>query len=302
MIHSKKHDVRTCVLKMPQRSRAKANRKAEDLVCRPHVSDGDVLDVLRLWHFKTNRIRKNVIPAGKQSVPSETLGLVRSRDGRILATRNTQKYVSVFTLLCKWMRQHTPRELTMPFPFTSISMNFDYAAKTHRDGNNLGPSMTKAFGDFTFGELMYWKDDDGHLPLERLRVSDAECLNTRRCLVLFDGLRAHAVSPFAGERHSLVFFSINNYNKAKSGVVEFLADALIEWPSDAANRYYAGLLGPARGYTPGYKSQSIRRFLCMAEKEQVRQWRTTTILMLGTLMTEVAAFIVTVGALRATCH
>ena len=115
---------------MPRRSRTKANRRAEDIVCRPHVSDSDVLDVLRLWHFKTNRIRNNVIPEGKQSVPSETLGLVRSRDGRILATGNTQKYVSVFTLLCKWMRQHTPSDMTLPFPFTSISMNYAYADRT----------------------------------------------------------------------------------------------------------------------------------------------------------------------------
>ena len=32
------------------------------------------------------------------------------------------------------------------FKFTSLSLNKNYAAKIHRDENNLGPSMIAAFG------------------------------------------------------------------------------------------------------------------------------------------------------------
>ena len=30
----------------------------------------------------------------------------------------------------------------------SISLNFDYGAAVHRDGNNAGPSLARALGDF----------------------------------------------------------------------------------------------------------------------------------------------------------
>ena len=41
------------------------------------------------------------------------------------------------------------------FPFTSISLNYNYAAKLHRDGNNAGPSLTRSLGVFNGGGLFY---------------------------------------------------------------------------------------------------------------------------------------------------
>ena len=43
--------------------------------------------------------------------------------------------------------------LAQDFPFTSISLNYNYAARLHRDGNNAGVSFTRSFGNFTGGEL-----------------------------------------------------------------------------------------------------------------------------------------------------
>ena len=77
-----------------------------------------------------------------------------------------------------------------------------YAAKAHRDANNLGPSIVKAFGKFTGGELLYWPDDNGHDNIEKLIRTSADKFDARRELVLFSGLRCHAVAPFEGERYS----------------------------------------------------------------------------------------------------
>ena len=47
------------------------------------------------------------------------------------------------------------------------------------------------------------------MELDKLKESDAVRIDTRNNFALFDGLRAHQVEPFSGERYSLVFFSIN---------------------------------------------------------------------------------------------
>ena len=74
-----------------------------------------------------------------------------------------------------------------------------YAARRHRDGNNAGPSLTRSFGTFSGGRLLYFPDDDGRHQLEDLKQQDAVPLDTRLGFVLFDGCRAHSVEPFYGE-------------------------------------------------------------------------------------------------------
>ena len=58
--------------------------------------------------------------------------------------------------------------LCCSFPFTSISVNYNYAARAHRDSGNVGQSLTKAFGNFRGGALNYWAQDEGSLSLEEL--------------------------------------------------------------------------------------------------------------------------------------
>ena len=156
--------------------------------------------------FGRNKIRMNVFPEGATSVHSDTLGLVRSRDGRVVVSRMTTKNSDVFRLLCKWIRDQLPALYSMPFVFTGISVNFGYAARKHRDGNNVGPSMTKSFGNFAGGGLKYWPNDDGLCNLDQLRERNAMHVDTKRSMLLFDGHRCHSVAPFSGERYSLVFF------------------------------------------------------------------------------------------------
>ena len=115
----------------------------------------------------------------------------------------TRKYPSVLRMLAVWLHDSRPASLAMDFPFTSVSVNYAYAARKHRDGFNAGPSLTKAIGAFDGGRLFQWPDDDGRTALEALRQQDAIALDTKE-FVLFDRRRAHEVEAFRGERYSLV--------------------------------------------------------------------------------------------------
>ena len=97
-----------------------------------------------------------MFPSGASSVESDTLGLVRSRTGQVVSTALTRKHPAVYEIFCRWLREHQPAIFEHPFPSTSISVNHGYAARKHRDAYNSGPSMTKAFGLFEGGRLLYW--------------------------------------------------------------------------------------------------------------------------------------------------
>ena len=112
-----------------------------------------------------------------------------------------------------------------------------------------------------------------------MTLDDARPLDTKRYLVLFDGLRAHTVTPFDGERYSLVFFSVNHYDRARSTVVKALVGSGAQWPNYTSLKYYALLIGPPKGYVA--PSQSILRFLGRLEREPVLKWIGRTLLTLG---------------------
>ena len=83
------------------RSRRVANQRAVDLLAKESIADDDVLLVLRAWLFKQSQSRPNVTPPGATSVQSDTLGLVRTRMGKVVASRFTQKYPAVFMLFAR---------------------------------------------------------------------------------------------------------------------------------------------------------------------------------------------------------
>ena len=112
------------------RSRRRANEAARAALKRGSITDADVLETLRQWRFPRNSTRRNVLPVGDSFVHSDNLGLVRSRDGRIVVTAATRKNPHVLQLLARWLRDHRPAELQRDFLFSSISMNYDYAARS----------------------------------------------------------------------------------------------------------------------------------------------------------------------------
>ena len=189
-------------------------------------------------------------------------------------SRLTRRYPAVFELFCYWVRRTWP--LALPFPFTSISVNYGYAAKLHRDVNNVGPSLTKAFGVFHGGALKYWEHDDGHLPLEELNQFSATVLQTGNALCLFDGRRGHEVEPFKGERYSFVFFCTRAFARAREDAVAFVSGLGAHMPTSASLER-APCLAPPRGYDLGRLQTSMREVCGMDAMPTYISWRVASL-------------------------
>eukprot|EP00931_Biecheleriopsis_adriatica_P035804 TRINITY_DN20627_c0_g1_i1.p1 TRINITY_DN20627_c0_g1~~TRINITY_DN20627_c0_g1_i1.p1 ORF type:complete len:399 (-),score=82.35 TRINITY_DN20627_c0_g1_i1:112-1272(-) len=183
---------------------------------RRKVSNQDCVKVLRKWAFRKNEARLNVMPEGSTFVHSDTLGLIRARDGRYMATEPSVLYPNVFTLFNRWVQDQKPSKYQKPFCFTSISVNYAYAARIHRDQGNHGPSMGAALGKFTGGRLNAWEDDDKTLDLEQLLEVKPKILDVSKGPTLFDGRRAHSVE--------------------------------VEFPTDSSMEYYMKQTPPPKGY------------------------------------------------------
>jgi len=214
------------------------------------ITNDDCLRILRKWAFRKNEARQNVMPEGTTFVHSDTLGLIRCRDGRYIATEPTVAYPHVMGIFNRWLKDHVSKDFKRPFPFTSISVNYAYAAKIHRDQGNHGPSMGAALGNFTGGRLQYWEDDDKSIELDDLLEQQPNiAVDVAHGPKLFDGRRAHAVEPFKGERFSLVFFSYGKFWKAPKEVQDCLTSCGVTFPTDDSMKYWTGCLAPPKGYS-----------------------------------------------------
>ena len=136
-----------------QRGRLIADATAAQILERAavdggRITDDDILRVFRQWRFKKNDVRTNVLPEGKPWVFSDTLGLIRDRCGKYMLT-GPSRYLKVCRVLNRWMKDN----LSSAFCCTSISLNKGYAARLHRDSNNVGPSICRAIGNFKGGRL-----------------------------------------------------------------------------------------------------------------------------------------------------
>ena len=78
------------------RSRRSADVLAQERLKQSRISDDGVLAVLRMWHFKENKTRTNVIPEGATSVHKGIHYVVRSRTAPVVATQLALKYQCAF--------------------------------------------------------------------------------------------------------------------------------------------------------------------------------------------------------------
>merc|ERR1712151_789522 len=123
--------------------------------------------------------------------------------------------------------------------YMGINLNANYAGRRHCDGNNEGPSAIQAFGKFTGGMLKYWPKD---LKVAGKPQPSVEDLNSDDCvahkidnkMLIFDGNRAHEVTPFKGNRFSVVYFSTQGYGKFKPADVKQLKSFGFVWPTTAS--------------------------------------------------------------------
>lgn len=202
-----------------------------------HVSDDDLTSVLEWWGFARNGARLNVMQEGQTWVYSDTLGLLRDRCGDIHLTSSTVRYPEVVTLINTWLTNRLPKE-AQPFVWTSLNVNKNYAANIHRDGNNFGPSMISAFGDFSGGQLNYFPDDDGKGdPAKLMKGHKKETMNLGEGLALFNGNCAHSVEDFKGNRFSIVFFALGCHSKMKDAERTSLKNIGFSVPKKDQNPY-----------------------------------------------------------------
>ena len=90
-------------------------------------------------------------------------------------------------------------------------------------------------------------------------------IDTRSNYALFDGCRGHRVEQFsAGERYSLVFFSLNVWHK---GPRDQMPEGTV-YPTQDSLKYFSDLLSPARGQGNG----SILALLGKQVKPQALFW------------------------------
>jgi len=204
------------------------------------VTDEEFTHVLKCWGFTRNTSRVNVMQEGVQYVWSDTLGLLRDRQGDIHLTRSTHAYPEFPQLMSKWLSDRLPATEAKSFKWTSFNVNKDYATKIHRDGNNFGPSMISAFGDYSGGQLKYYVHDDCKIDLEKLEAKTSEKaaqLDLKSGLAMFNGNSAHSVNDFEGNRFSVVFFCLGCHAGMKKEDRQKLLDLGIAAPEPNENPY-----------------------------------------------------------------
>ena len=100
----------------------------------------------------------NVTPNGAP-VCGFSMGLVFGLGGLGLkVSKVSQEFPWLTKLLTRYIASTVPDK---SFKFSSLQVNYNYAARRHVDGNNLGPSYIQALGEHTGGEL--WTGDQGVL-------------------------------------------------------------------------------------------------------------------------------------------
>lgn len=203
------------------------------------ITDEEMLKVLKRWSFFKNPWRTNVMKKGQHWVYSDTLGLLRDRQGDIHLTAPTRRYPQVAELFARWLTDRLPKDVK-GFKFTSMNVNCNYAAQLHRDAGNFGPSFIRAFGDFSGGKLNYWPEDEGApTPLEKSGLTTANRVqfDLGKDLALFNGNCAHSVEPFEGDRYSIVWFTLGCHDKISEESRQKLSQLGIPCPSPTEDPY-----------------------------------------------------------------
>jgi hypothetical protein len=167
--------------------------------------------------------RPNVTPVPGKPVTGFCLGAVYVLGGVGMATSNVSLAFPALTqCVTAWVRGSLPdRE----FPFSSIQINYNYMARKHVDGNNIGPSYIIALGPHAGGGL--WTADqyvhsvdaaDGSAVVKS--GGGPAVLDAKGAWCLFNGNAEHAtepVAPLPGRsdymRVSVIVFSNSSYNK-----------------------------------------------------------------------------------------
>ena len=148
-----------------------------------------VLENLENTSFPLCNTRKNVCSSKNRAF---ALGQVNYRGQHFLQgklkgpSRYNKKFPELYKNIKLLIKYYYPN-----FKYTTIQVNKNVMSMPHVDKNNVGPSKIIALGDFTGGELYI----------------EGVPFNIKNKWKSFNGNKGHWVSPFKGERYSLVFFT-----------------------------------------------------------------------------------------------
>ena len=201
-----------------KKSLARAEAAARDALAENDASTARVEAVLCGLDEWPTQARPNVSP-NEKPVTGMCLGAVNVLGGvGMQVSAVSQNFPKLTELVAAWTRAELPG-----FPFSSLQINYNYAAKKHVDGNNIGPSYIVSLGDHEGGGL--WvadtfvekaTDDGGTV----LRGGGGEAVvECHRRWSLFDGNSEHMTLPFSPAanggmtRVSVVAFSHSSYNR-----------------------------------------------------------------------------------------
>jgi len=109
----------------------------------------------------------------------------------------SQNFQNLTRLVCAWTAKELP-----DFPFSSLQINYNYAAKKHVDGNNIGPSHIISLGDHAGGEL--WVADCVEIKFTARSYRIAASTSTPSTRRLLDGVAVsvpHRSTEPARPRH-----------------------------------------------------------------------------------------------------
>lgn len=154
----------------------------------PPEAFAPLLEELRRKPLEVNRYRKHAGDGRSQS-----WGVINRRCAEPDYSRMCWRRPALYKLLLEFGEKY------VPFPFTSITVNQNYAAKPHYDRGNLGESYLVAFGSYSGGELEILEGE-----------SKGKFDICRKPVVEDFSLVLHQVLPFEGERYSLVFYTFWN--------------------------------------------------------------------------------------------
>jgi hypothetical protein len=126
-----------------QTARVIANEVAKRKLAAKRYTEKDVLEVLQTWGFADNDTRLNVLPEGVKTIHSDTLGILRMRNGTYRIFDPTTRYEFVTKLINAWFNAHKGKGIPADFTFTGININHNYAGRRHRDANNEGPLRSR---------------------------------------------------------------------------------------------------------------------------------------------------------------
>eukprot|EP00930_Biecheleria_cincta_P072532 TRINITY_DN59912_c0_g1_i1.p1 TRINITY_DN59912_c0_g1~~TRINITY_DN59912_c0_g1_i1.p1 ORF type:complete len:542 (+),score=97.85 TRINITY_DN59912_c0_g1_i1:77-1627(+) len=225
------------------------------------ITDEEMLGTLRRWSFMKNPFRQNVMQKGQTWVYSDTLGLLRDRQGDLHLSPATRKYPQVAELFSRWLTDRLPVTAAKDFTFTSMNVNCNYAAAQHRDAGNFGSSFIAGFGDFTGGKLFYYPEDPGApTPMEKGANAKSKKMSVdiNKNLFMFNGNCAHYVEPFKGDRYSIVWFTLGCHAKMSAEDKDKLTRLGMPLPALDAKEYTV-LCAPANQRKEGTEAQEKKR-------------------------------------------